>query len=205
MNPYEVLGVSVGVTESELRKAFLELAKKFHPDTAVDEADRREKEERFKEITYAYNVLKKSISVSFSANRAEQNSKNNDIKWDVNFLKKKAHSYINKGDYNSAIDVLRIIDNPDYEINMLLGIAHFRKKQLHLASEFFKRAHEQNPWKSEALAYLGEVYRSIGLNKSAAKYYRDALSIDSNNKMALKGLEKLEKSGFSIKSFFKKG
>ncbi len=204
MNPYEVLGVGLGVTESELRKAFLELAKKFHPDTAVDEADRREKEEKFKEITYAYNILKRSITAGFSNSEAEQKSAD-DIKWDVDFLKRKAHSYIHKGDYNSAIDVLRIVDDPDYEINMLLGVAHFKKKQLHLASEFFKKAHEQNPWKAEALAYLGEVYRAIGLNKSAAKYYRDALNIDPNNKMALKGLEKLEQSEFSLKSFFKKG
>ena len=204
MNPYEVLGVGEGVTESELRRAFLELAKKFHPDTAIDEVERREKEAKFKEITYAYNILKRSVDAGFSGEKAEKKS-NNNAKWDIDFLKRKAHSYIHRGDYNSAIDVLKIIDNADYEINMLLGIAHFKKKQLHLASEFFKKAHEQNPWKAEALAYLGEVYYAIGLNRSAEKYYRDALSVDPDNKMAVNGLKKLEKSGFTLKSFFKKG
>ncbi len=204
MNPYKILGVGTDLTEPELRKVFLELAKKFHPDTAADDKERKEKEAKFKEITYAYNVLKRRIADGFSGSGTEQESKG-DIKWDIDFLKRKAHSYIHKGDYNSAIDVLRIVDDSDYEINMLLGVAYFKKKQLHLASEFFKKAHEQNPWKAEALAYLGEVYYSIGLSRSAEKYYKDALNIDPDNKMALKGLEKLKKSGFSLKSLFGKG
>jgi len=50
---YEVLGVSRGATEDEIRKAFRKLARQYHPDVNPDE----EAGERFKEINEAYEVL----------------------------------------------------------------------------------------------------------------------------------------------------
>src|SRR6201981_2823732 len=52
---YDVLGVSRGATEDELKKAYRKLALKYHPDRNPD--DRRAAEERFKEISEAYQVL----------------------------------------------------------------------------------------------------------------------------------------------------
>jgi curved DNA-binding protein len=51
---YETLGVSRTATSDELRTAFRKLARKYHPDVAVD---KKAGEERFKEINEAYEVL----------------------------------------------------------------------------------------------------------------------------------------------------
>ena len=51
---YEVLGVDRKADESTIKKAFRRLAKKYHPDTNAGNADA---EEKFKEITEAYDVL----------------------------------------------------------------------------------------------------------------------------------------------------
>ncbi len=51
---YEVLGVRKNVTESEMKKTYRQLARKFHPD--VNPGDKGA-EERFKEISEAYAVL----------------------------------------------------------------------------------------------------------------------------------------------------
>lgn len=51
---YQVLGVARGATEAEIKKAYRRLAKQYHPD--VNKGD-KQAEERFKEISEAYNVL----------------------------------------------------------------------------------------------------------------------------------------------------
>lgn len=52
---YEVLGVSKGASEDEVKKAFRKLARKYHPD--VNRDNPKEAEEKFKEINEAYEVL----------------------------------------------------------------------------------------------------------------------------------------------------
>ncbi|MBR3392920.1 MAG: DnaJ domain-containing protein, partial [Firmicutes bacterium] len=51
---YEVLGVEKTATEQELKRAYRQLAKKYHPD--VNPGD-KEAEEKFKEASEAYAVL----------------------------------------------------------------------------------------------------------------------------------------------------
>lgn len=51
---YAVLGVPKGSTEKEITRAYRQLAKKFHPDANPGDAPA---EERFKEISAAYDVL----------------------------------------------------------------------------------------------------------------------------------------------------
>src|ERR671939_237430 len=51
---YKVLGVAKNASASEIKKAYRKLAQKFHPDA---NPGNREAEERFKEISSAYDVL----------------------------------------------------------------------------------------------------------------------------------------------------
>ena len=51
---YKILGVDRNASEKEIKRAYRQLARKFHPD--VNPGDRRA-EERFKEINEAYEVL----------------------------------------------------------------------------------------------------------------------------------------------------
>ncbi len=51
---YEVLGLSKGATDDEIKKAYRKLAKENHPDLHPGD---KECEERFKEIGEAYEVL----------------------------------------------------------------------------------------------------------------------------------------------------
>ena len=52
---YEVLGVQRGASADEIRKAYRKLARQYHPD--VTKEDPKVAEERFKEISEAYEVL----------------------------------------------------------------------------------------------------------------------------------------------------
>ncbi|MBQ4153549.1 MAG: molecular chaperone DnaJ [Oscillospiraceae bacterium] len=51
---YEVLGLQKGCTEEEIKKAYRQLAKKYHPDLNPDDKDA---ETKFKEVNEAYEVL----------------------------------------------------------------------------------------------------------------------------------------------------
>lgn len=51
---YKSLGVEKSASDDDIRRAFRKLARKYHPDVAVDKATA---EEKFKEINEAYEVL----------------------------------------------------------------------------------------------------------------------------------------------------
>ena len=55
---YEILGVSRNATDEELKKAYRQLAIKYHPDR---NPDNEKAEEKFKEINEAYSVLSDSV------------------------------------------------------------------------------------------------------------------------------------------------
>src|SRR5213596_4382728 len=51
---YEVLGVPRTATGADIKKAFRKLAREYHPDVAKN---KKQAEEKFKEINEAYEVL----------------------------------------------------------------------------------------------------------------------------------------------------
>lgn len=52
---YEVLGVNRNATEEDIKRAYRRLAKQYHPD--MNKANPKEAEEKFKELSEAYEVL----------------------------------------------------------------------------------------------------------------------------------------------------
>ncbi|MBQ4155584.1 MAG: J domain-containing protein [Clostridia bacterium] len=56
-NPYEVLGVDKNATEEEIKAAYKELARKYHPDNYADNPLSDLAEEKMKEINEAYDTI----------------------------------------------------------------------------------------------------------------------------------------------------
>lgn len=59
MNPYQVLGVSPGASDEEIKKAYRALSRKYHPDANVNNPNKAAAEEKFKEVQQAYDQIMK--------------------------------------------------------------------------------------------------------------------------------------------------
>ncbi len=58
-DPYEVLGVDRNASNEEIKKAYRELARKYHPDNYVNNPLADLVEEKMKEINEAYDMIQK--------------------------------------------------------------------------------------------------------------------------------------------------
>ena len=56
-NPYDVLGVSPSASDDEIKKAYRDLTRKYHPDANVDNPLADLAEEKFKEVQEAYDTI----------------------------------------------------------------------------------------------------------------------------------------------------
>ncbi|MDD6551260.1 MAG: J domain-containing protein [Lachnospiraceae bacterium] len=57
MNPYEVLGVSPNATDEEIKHAYRELSRKYHPDANQNNPLKDLAEEKFKQVQEAYSEI----------------------------------------------------------------------------------------------------------------------------------------------------
>lgn len=64
-NPYEVLGVSPSASNDEVKRAYREMSRKYHPDSYVDNPLSGLAEEKFKEIQEAYDQIMKEREGGF--------------------------------------------------------------------------------------------------------------------------------------------
>ena len=61
-DPYSVLGVSQNASDQEIKKAYRELARKYHPDNYVNNPLADLAEEKMKEVNEAYEAIQKQRS-----------------------------------------------------------------------------------------------------------------------------------------------
>ena len=48
-DPYNVLGIERGATEEEIKKAYRSLSRRYHPDANINNPNKAQAEEKFKE------------------------------------------------------------------------------------------------------------------------------------------------------------
>eukprot|EP00882_Tetradesmus_deserticola_P013977 GHRQ01014853.1.p2 GENE.GHRQ01014853.1~~GHRQ01014853.1.p2 ORF type:complete len:107 (+),score=37.07 GHRQ01014853.1:281-601(+) len=54
---YKVLGVDISASTRDIKKAYKDLARQYHPDKVHSSKEKAENEDKFREIAEAYEVL----------------------------------------------------------------------------------------------------------------------------------------------------
>ena len=109
-NPYSVLGVSESASDEEVKRAYRELSRKYHPDSYVDNPLKDLAEDKFKEVQEAYDMIMKQRSnggyQSYGSNSGSGYG-SADQKY------QKVYDYINFRQYSNAMSELNRIPLPD--------------------------------------------------------------------------------------------
>jgi len=124
-NPYEVLGVREGASEEEIKRAYRELVKKYHPDQYRDNPLSKLAEEKLREINEAYDYLMKNGAGGFSQN-THRGSGNWNAGNDSGVFNQVRYN-INNGNIAAAEDILNRMSSRTAEWYFLKGLIFLRK------------------------------------------------------------------------------
>ena len=144
-DPYKVLGIPRNATNDEVKKAYRDLAKKYHPDAYVNSPLASVAEEKMKEINEAYDTIQKERS----QNQYSNSSSNNNAKYSGEYVR--IRQLINEGRLAEAETMLNYIPSTDRngEWNFLKGCILERRGWYFDAQKFFEAACYMDPDNTE--------------------------------------------------------
>jgi len=208
-NFYQILDVTRGAPEEEIKKAYFQMARRFHPDRFDRKAAAEYKgqiDEVFDSITNAYRVLsnkdKRAAYDSGITVNAQEDVQDSVKKAEIKFRQGKTLFGMDRFDeavsyLEEAVRLRR--DKADYFL--LLAMAESKvPSYLRKAEGDFLKAINLEPWNPEAYVGLGVLYKSEGLQTKAVRQLEKALEADPEH---AKARQELAEMGIGIKK--KKG
>ncbi len=206
LSHYQVLGVEVHANAETIKRAYIGLARDFHPDRFFrpEFEDLQEKVNAiFMRVNEALTTLQNPAAradydraaLRLTAPLARALGTDDDSSLAREQFNRGV-SLLNCGDLWTAIQALRWAvslapQNPRY--HTYLGVALTRtKKRLHEAEEHCKTAIALDYNNAQYYVHLGQVYRTGHLTDKARKQFETALKLDPRHAGALKELRELD-------------
>ena len=175
-DPYSVLGVSQNASDQEIKKAYRELARKYHPDNYVNNPLADLAEEKMKEVNEAYEAIQKQRSGGggyqqqssgyYQGGYQQQQQQRQCGGGNPTFAR--VRNLINMGDLNAAERLLQEVPQKSGEWYFLMGSVAYRRGWLDEAMQNYNLAVQMEPGNLEyrqALAMMqqgGQAYRPYG-------------------------------------------
>ncbi len=184
-NPYKVLGVREGASAEEIKAAYKELAKKYHPDKYVNNPLGDLAAEKMKEINEAYDYLIKNGGAS-NRSYGSTNSGNQGYSYQGGNNYAYIRSMINSGNIGEAERQLNNIKIRDAEWNYLMGLVMMRKGWYDSAYQFLLHATQMAPHNAEyrnafnSMSRAGNMYRNMGAGRGYGQGGMDTCDCCSN-------------------------
>lgn len=172
-DPYSILGVSPQATDDEIKKAYRDLARKYHPDNYHDNPLADLAQEKMKEINEAYELIQKQReggSTSYGSQRAYQNTQRTSYTGSPQYSQ--IRNLINANRLEQAEMMLNGMPNHDAEWNYLMGSVFWRRGWMDEAGRYFRTAaamQPNNPEYRNAVNYMhrnNSAYAHSGFNTS---------------------------------------
>lgn len=170
-DPYSVLGVSPNSTEEEVKKAYRELVRKYHPDNYHDNPLADLAQEKMKEINEAYDTISKGRASGQSSGGYGQGSASGYSSSSAGGSPEfsAVRSALNNGNLDYAEQILTASANRNAEWHFLMGSLYYSKGWLDDAVTQFQTAASMEPSNreySQALARMNNqaAYNPFGFN-----------------------------------------
>ena len=147
-DPYKVLGVSANASDEEIKRAYRELAKKYHPDNYVNNPLKDLADEKMKEINEAYDKIiderRKFGNSGYNSSSSRSSSSSS-----TSFSSVRQH--IINGNYFEAESILdrTSIDQRNAEWNYLKGCIAMKRQYYTQAHNYLGRACAMDPQNTE--------------------------------------------------------
>ena len=164
-DPYSVLGVSQNASDQEIKKAYRELARKYHPDNYVNNPLADLAEEKMKEVNEAYEAIQKQRSGGggyqqqssgyYQGGYQQQQQQRQYGGGNPTFAR--VRNLINMGDLNAAERLLQEVPQKSGEWYFLMGSVAYRRGWLDEALRYYRTACQMDPTNAEyrqALEYM---------------------------------------------------
>lgn len=165
-DPYTVLGVSSNASDQEIKKAYRELARKYHPDNYVDNPLADLAEEKMKEINEAYEAIQKqrsggggSYQSGSSSSGGYQGGYQQQQQYGGNPTYARVRNLINMGDLNTAERLLDEMPQHGGEWYFLRGSIAYRRGWLDEAMQNYSLAVQMEPNNMEYRQALNMMQR----------------------------------------------
>lgn len=183
-DPYDVLGIPRGSSDEEIKKAYRKLSRRYHPDANINNPNKAEAEEKFKEVQAAYQQIMKEKEGGYSGSygpgssygqggyggpfggfgRRQQDAgaSESDIRMQA------AANYINSRHFSEALRVLSDIKDRNAMWYYLSALANSGAGNNALAKEHAQTAVNMEPGNAHYRSLLnslesgGDWYRTMG-------------------------------------------
>ena len=149
-DPYQTLGVSETATDEEIKKAYRDLARKYHPDNYHDNPLADLAQEKMKEINAAYEQITKERGSGGSRGGAYGGSAYQQYGGrSSSSVLQQVRMAINAGEISRAEALLANYPDHNAEWNFLRGAVCYRRGWLDEARRYYQTACQMDPGNAE--------------------------------------------------------